>query len=113
MPKTPTKQLRKTLAEMLAITLDENLAKVLQSVGQDKTLLAKAKANPKAFLKAQGFTVPARAEVKMDVKKFGRPTTIVPRLTIRICVIYCITLFRGTPFVREHCFEYCRTYFIW
>jgi hypothetical protein len=90
---------RKIVSEISRIILDEDLVKAFQSIGEDKALLDKAKADPTAFLKKQGFTIPTPTEIKMTARRMA-PTAIgtrVPRLKLKLCFLTSYTVRKKLP----------------
>ena len=114
MPNIDKEKARKTVSEISRIILDEDLVKAFQSVGEDKALLDKAKADPKAFLKKQGFTFAAPTEIKMTVRRMA-PTSVgsrVPRFKLKLCFLVSYTIAEKTPFEHDVEFNVCKTYLI-
>lgn len=112
--KIDAQKAREQLDQLTAIALSDDLNKALQKVGKDKALLAKVTANPKAFLKAQGFTLPANSQVEMKVR---RPPSQVqvglpkPKRVLELCVMHHYVFGTG-EWRHEADVVHCKKYFI-
>jgi hypothetical protein len=82
MAKIQTAKARSTFEELSAFTNQQAVIDVLERAGKDRTLLRKAKQDPKAFLKGEGLSLPPRADVTISERRIAVGQ-------IRICVTVC------------------------
>ena len=108
-------KIRKLLNEVVTIVADKKLAKAVQIVAKDKTLLGKVKANPGRFLRDQGLTVPAGTKIKVGTKKVTllSPRARVLRFGFELCIYHTYTIGKGTFLEHEITLKVCRTYLIY
>ena len=77
-----TDRAKRTFDELSKFTNQQGVIDALERAGKDRTLLRSAKRDGKAFLKAEGLSVPARAEVTISERRIAVGQ-------IRICITVC------------------------
>jgi hypothetical protein len=83
MAKASVNKTRQTFSELSTFLSRPDLIDALERAANDRALLRQAKANPRAFLRAQGINVPPRT----DLEVLQRRATVSGRITI--CVRIC------------------------
>jgi hypothetical protein len=82
MARIQTDRAKRTFDELSRFTNQQAVIDALERAGKDRALLRRAKRDGKAFLKAEGLSVPPRAEVTISERRIAVGQ-------IRICITVC------------------------
>jgi hypothetical protein len=86
---------RKTYDELSKFVAQQDVVDSIERAAKDKRLLRKAKANPKAYLEADGHRLPANTQVKILQQRVQVSGTIT--LCVQVCrqvgpFLFCVQI---------------------